>query len=194
MTQAELAQALGISQAAVSKLARRGMPTDSVERASRWRRRHLQTGRMKGIRADTIGHNSKPDAPPKPAATAPEDLDLFTEGDLDEDPDELRTRRFKESRERREHYTAEMARINYEREIGNLMLADEVRRLVVNAATQLRTSLEQIPNNLAPSLVGKDERRIAATLADEIERILENLSLNFAKLANNTGEPKHDEA
>lgn len=194
MTQAELAQALGISQAAVSKLARRGMPTDSVERASRWRRRHLQTGRMKGIRADTIGQDVKPATPPKPATTAPEDLDLFTEEDPYEDPDEARTRRFKESRERREHFAAEMARLNYERECGKLMLATEVVQVMADVGTVLRTTLEQLPDTIAPALVGKDERRIAAMLADEIGRALENLSAGFAKLARTTGEPQHDHA
>lgn len=50
MLKKELAEALGISAAMVSKLAKRGMPTDSVERAQRWRRRHLEPGRVKGVR------------------------------------------------------------------------------------------------------------------------------------------------
>ncbi|MCU0950033.1 MAG: hypothetical protein MUC68_02970 [Burkholderiaceae bacterium] len=52
MTGKELALALGISPQMVSKLKARGMPTDSVERATRWRRRHLEPGRMRGMRAD----------------------------------------------------------------------------------------------------------------------------------------------
>lgn len=50
MLKKELAEALGISAAMVSKLAKRGMPTDTVERAQRWRRRHLEPGRIKGVR------------------------------------------------------------------------------------------------------------------------------------------------
>lgn len=52
MTKAELAQALGISASMVSRLARRGMPVDCVERAKRWRRRHIEPGRIKGVRFD----------------------------------------------------------------------------------------------------------------------------------------------
>ena len=52
MTKTELAKQLGISASMVSRLARRGMPTDSLERAQRWRRRHLEPGRMKGVRFD----------------------------------------------------------------------------------------------------------------------------------------------
>lgn len=55
MNQNELAGLLGISPAAVTKLKKRGMPTDSLARAERWRRRHLEPGRAKGQRIDTIG-------------------------------------------------------------------------------------------------------------------------------------------
>lgn len=50
MLKKDLATALGISAAMVSKLAKRGMPTDTLERAERWRRRHLEPGRVKGVR------------------------------------------------------------------------------------------------------------------------------------------------
>ena len=50
MQQKELATLLDISPAMVSRLAKRGMPTDTLERAERWRRRHLAPGRGKGAR------------------------------------------------------------------------------------------------------------------------------------------------
>ncbi len=52
MQQKELSKLLGLSPAMVSRLAKRGMPTDSLERAERWRRRHLEPGRVKGARFD----------------------------------------------------------------------------------------------------------------------------------------------
>lgn len=182
MTQSELAQALGITQAAVSKLARRGMPTDSVERATRWRRRHLQTGRMKGIRRETAP--AQPMAPegPTPAATAPEDLDLF-DGE-DEDPDAAHIRQYRDARDRREHFQAEMARMAYEKECGRLMETSEVVNIASTAGTMLRTHLEQIPERLAPRLAGAtDERLVVAILAEEIEAALAELSHQFSKLA-----------
>ncbi len=64
MTKSELAQLLGISPSMVSRLSKRGMPVDSLERAQRWRKRHLEPGRVKGQRYD-------PNAtPPKPAPVA----------------------------------------------------------------------------------------------------------------------------
>lgn len=52
MTQKELAHALGITPGMLSKLKKRGMPVDSLERAQRWRKRHLEPGRVKGSRFD----------------------------------------------------------------------------------------------------------------------------------------------
>ena len=74
MLKKDLAEQLGISGAMVSRLAKRGMPTDSLERAQRWRKRHLEPGRMKGVRFDP--NQSSPARPSparaKPAPPAPE--------------------------------------------------------------------------------------------------------------------------
>lgn len=47
-----MADGLGISEAMVSKLRKRGMPMGDVEKAKRWRNRHLEPARMKGTRFD----------------------------------------------------------------------------------------------------------------------------------------------
>ncbi len=52
MLKKELAQLLGVSESIVSRHAKKGMPTDSLERAQRWRKRHLEPGRVKGVRFD----------------------------------------------------------------------------------------------------------------------------------------------
>lgn len=48
----DMAAALGISEAMVSRLRKRGMPMDELERAERWRRRNMAPARMKGARMD----------------------------------------------------------------------------------------------------------------------------------------------
>lgn len=78
MQQKELATLLDISPAMVSRLAKRGMPTDTVERAERWRRRHLEPGRVKGSRVDTIRKAPEPvpkTTRPTPAQPAPISVD-----------------------------------------------------------------------------------------------------------------------
>jgi hypothetical protein len=70
MQQNELAKLLDISTAMVSRLAKRGMPTDTLERAQRWRKRHLEPGRVKGSRFDPT-QTTRPAAPaPSPDAAA----------------------------------------------------------------------------------------------------------------------------
>lgn len=75
MQQNELAKLLNISTAMVSRLAKRGMPTDTLERAQRWRKRHLEPGRIKGSRFDptqaTTPTAPKPATPDKAAAAVP---------------------------------------------------------------------------------------------------------------------------
>lgn len=65
MQQKELATLLGVSTAMVPRHVKRGMPTDTVERAEKWRRRHLEPGRVKGTRFEP-GSTRKP-APAQPA-------------------------------------------------------------------------------------------------------------------------------
>lgn len=85
MNQKELAALLGVTPAMVSRHAKRGMPTDTLERAEKWRRRHLEPGRVKGARADTL----KPRQPSPPAQAKPSPValgatvaDLEAVGDL----------------------------------------------------------------------------------------------------------------
>lgn len=72
MTKTELAQMLGISASMVSRLAKRGMPVDDVDKAKRWRKRHLEPGRVKGMRVDTIVEPVQPLAPAAPTKPTPD--------------------------------------------------------------------------------------------------------------------------
>ena len=49
-SQNHLAEMLGISKATVSQHAKRGMPTDTLEAAQAWRRKHLDIARRKDVR------------------------------------------------------------------------------------------------------------------------------------------------
>lgn len=179
LTQKELADQLGISSAAVSQLKAKGMPVDSVERAQRWRNRHLQRGRLKGVRrvADAVA--------PMPA-TMPHDSEFACEAmDLDVDVDPVQEiERYKSARERREHYQAERERLAFQKEIGQVMLASEVIACVAEAGTAFRLALDQVPNKLAPLLVqAGDEHTIRQHLEREFESLLSNLAHTFNQLA-----------
>src|SRR5216683_3495223 len=67
-TQRNLAKALEISQPMVSKLAKQGMPLDSVEAAREWRRRHLDNHLTVDYRLQTQPCGPRRKAPPDPVA------------------------------------------------------------------------------------------------------------------------------
>ncbi len=80
MTQRELARHLGLSESAVSKLAKAGMPTHSIEAAAAWRRARVAPY-VKSQR------QTAPSVPPIPAAPAPRpqstmDPDIDTAAEL----------------------------------------------------------------------------------------------------------------
>ena len=184
ITQNELAAALGITPPAVTALKKRGMPTDSVERAQRWRNRHLQTGRMKGVRRiDKPAAGPQAAAPSLPSPTmaaSVDDLDLFD--DTDDEQTEIHA--YKSARSRREFYQAEMARIALEKETGQLMQANEVLQLVTDAGVTLRTGLEALSARLSPRLAhSQDEAQIRALIDAEVEHLLRELSRQFDGLA-----------
>jgi transcriptional regulator with XRE-family HTH domain len=61
LTQCEIAAALGVSQARVSRLAAAGMPTTSVAEAQAWRKRHLDarlTRRRRRLRRAPAGDDA----------------------------------------------------------------------------------------------------------------------------------------
>ena len=81
MQQKQLAQLLDISPAMVSRLAKRGMPVDTLERAERWRKRHLEPGRVKGSRFGTSKTTPrKPPSPKSPALDISDVDDVATAG------------------------------------------------------------------------------------------------------------------
>lgn len=70
MQQKELAKLLDISPSMVSRHAKQGMPTDTLDRAKKWRKRHLEPGRIKGIRFDPKCDQEAEAVSPVPSAPA----------------------------------------------------------------------------------------------------------------------------
>lgn len=182
MTGKELAEGLGISQAMVSRLLKKGMPDDSVDRARRWRNRNMQRGRMKGIRLDTRPVPTL--KPPTTVGTVPDPApELFDQED-NRDDDEREFDDYREARNRREHYQAEMARLAYLRETKQLMLASEVTATISLMGTHLRVQLEEMPAQLAPLVAHmNNEYEIKTLVSDYIENVLADLATHFERLA-----------
>lgn len=91
---------------------------------------------------------------------------------------------YQDNRDKKDHYAAELARLDYEERCGSLMVAADVLTVVAGAATTLRNRLETLPSILAPQIAAVSaEQEILAILSDQIESLLAELAEQFSSLA-----------
>jgi len=90
---------------------------------------------------------------------------------------------YQQARAMKESYAAKQAKIAYEREVGLLLDAQEVRLAVADGDAIIRNRLEALPDLLAPQLAAEtNEQKIRAMLIDQIEYLLTELSSSFHKM------------
>lgn len=148
MTMTDLAEALDLSKGQVSKLAARGMPTDSIETARAWRAQNLHpswSSEARGEGGPSVG-----------GGTAPSD--------------------FWASKARKEAAQAELAEIELARAKHGLCEVDRVHRALFAAHRMLRDQLLAVPNRLAAQLVGLAPQAGAELIRAELRRCLEEFS------------------
>lgn len=88
---------------------------------------------------------------------------------------------YQRARAKKEHFLAERARIDYLREIGELVPILDMRQAVADVVTTFRQTLEQLPYRTGPELVGKDLDAIRATLKQDIYAALAGMEKEFSK-------------
>ena len=82
---------------------------------------------------------------------------------------------FAASRAKREHYQAELARLELETKQASLVPADEVRKQAFSVARQVRDQLLNIPDRVAAELASvEDQFEIHRLLTGEIRKALES--------------------
>lgn len=91
---------------------------------------------------------------------------------------------FGDAKDRNEHYTAELARLKFEREIGAVWDAEDVRQQVARIAAELCAALDQLPDRLAPTLaaLAGDETRIRAELRESVYHLRTDLAAGMASV------------
>jgi hypothetical protein len=95
---------------------------------------------------------------------------------------------YAKSREAREHYAAETARIEFDERCGKLVSAADVVNVVATAGTLMRSRLEMLPSELAPRIAAlSDENECRAVMSEFVESLLTDLS---AALSNAAGRAK----
>lgn len=86
---------------------------------------------------------------------------------------------FSEARAKEQHFKSLQAELEYQKAIGEVVSAAEMKAAVGDVVTTFRQALENIPHRAAPQFVGKDLDFIRATLKQEIVAALHEMEKNF---------------
>lgn len=104
-----------------------------------------------------------------------------TSDETDQVDTEAQDHDYQRARAKKEHFLAERARIDYQREVGELVPIADMRQAVADVVTTFRQALEQLPYRTGPELVGKDLDIIRATLKQDIHAALSDMEREFSK-------------
>lgn len=98
--------------------------------------------------------------------------------DDDEDEHDRETFVFSENQAKREHYKAELARLEFEERIRQLTRVDLVEQEAFRIGRQVRDAIMNIPARLAGILAAEnDQRRVHDLLEQELRQALEALTV-----------------
>lgn len=148
MTMTDLAGELGLSKGQISKLADRGMPTDSVEAARAWRAKNLHPSWSPEARGES--------GAPEGGVAAPSD--------------------YWTAKARKEVAQAELAEIELARAKQGVCEVERVHRALFSAHRMLRDQLLAVPNRIAHLVSGLDPQPAAELIRGELRRCLEEFS------------------
>ena len=175
-----MAKALGISQPAVAKAVKRGMPLDSLEAATEWRQANQNVRRTK------IPRSAAPRAtePPPELGDLPDELsvtdrlrriavrDFESAQSIQERAAASRTVRDAEEA----HETRKRDMVKSELEAQTLMHRDQVQAVIAEEAGKLRALLEAMPAAVAQAANPADPELARDTVADYLEQVFSTLS------------------
>jgi hypothetical protein len=175
-----MAKALGISQQAVAKAAKRGMPLTSVEDALAWRRVNQSTKRTKASSGPTppepIGLSALPELPDDLAVT--DKLRRIAVNDFERastiQERSAASRTVKDAEEAHEIRKRDLVRS--EQESQNLMHRDQVQTVIAEEVGKLRALLEAMPGAIAMAANPHDPELARDAVADYLEQVFSTLS------------------
>lgn len=100
---------------------------------------------------------------------------LSIKSDQKQDPPESDS--YHQSRSQKEYYQAQLARLEYEKRMGELLEAEEVKQAIVKNVSITRETLLNIPDRIAPVLLSQtDLHTVTEILRTEIHNALVSLS------------------
>lgn len=119
-------------------------------------------------------HAEQRSAPPTPPTPPPLD---------DADPNDDTRYDYQGSKAKREHFAALEAEASYRAKVKELLEASEVRSVLAETVTVLRTAIEGLPYNLSAVLAAtQDETEIRQIITSEVEAALKNASDRLERL------------
>jgi len=180
LSQGQIAKALGISQPAVAKAVKRGMPLDSVEAAMEWRRINNNAKRGKSAPRQAtptpIGISQLPELGDELAIT--DRLRRISVDDFEKAQSiqerAAASRTVKDAEEA--HETRKRDLVKSELEAQTLMHRDQVQAVIAEEVGKLRALLEAMPAAVAQSANPADPELARDTVADYLEQVFSTLS------------------
>ncbi len=165
VTFTELALIKGCSQAAVSHAVRRGRISEAVveKDGKRWLDRDLALELWDKNTVNTANSKVRNADPVEPEPRDAEELEAAINKLPEDAIPELN-----ESRARREHYQAELAKLQVTQQRGELVPVDEVKKEAFNIGRAVREALSNLADRLSHQLAGEvDPVVIHKLLTDE---------------------------
>lgn len=98
---------------------------------------------------------------------------------------------FSKGRAKEQHFKALQAELEYKKNIGELVAKEDMHAAVADVCTSFRQRLENLPQEVAPDIVGQPLDDIRNRLKQACRDVLNNLNREFAeKLQHREGEIK----
>lgn len=190
VNQAQFAKIIDVDRAYVTRLKKQGrlvLDGDGRVLVEESKRRIKETADPNRDDVRQRWQGERTDSPEKRSGQRTE------QGADDNDPDgaldTVENHDYQRARAKKEHFLAERARLDYQREIGELVPMADMRLAVADVVTTFRQALEQLPYRTGPDLVGKDLDAIRAILRQDIRAALSDMEREFTKrLSEQTGE------
>jgi hypothetical protein len=164
ITFAELATIKGCTKAAVTHASKSRIAAAVIEKdGKRWLDRDLA---LELWNKNTLRNNNAKVSEPDPVTPSPRDAGEL-EAAINKLPDDA-IPDLNESRARREHYQAELAKLQVTQQRGELVPVDEVKKEAFNIGRSVREGLSNLADRLSHQLAGEtDPVVIHKLLSDE---------------------------
>lgn len=167
-TQTEIASALGLAKSRITAMKKMGCPVSSIQAAKAWHSQNIMSTKSWG---DELGGGSI------------EELDAGA-AEKPEGQSEAVLKDYQNAKALNEKYKALKCKLEYELLNGTMVNADEARLFAADLGATVRSSLEALPDRLAPELVSMpDMESIRAVLVESFEQVLNDLADKIKKMS-----------